>query len=1176
MSYSDKLDSSYYNFHYGWVPAKLENDSIIQDLQNQVENLTTKVENYESTIEVSPQTINIGYNIENTNITLGNGEPGTNTTVRTEFFNVGRYIYMHHNNDYSGPTDSGLVMNIQEDGTPMNVEAPGFTTNTVRVNEENGLLPTQIIAVTSALNTGLYQVKTHEDNVITIEDEPDEPFLKSSFNPEEANGIVHPVFVQVIRANSDGESEVAHGTFAPLEYNKYLYDTKKESELGSLEITDTLTLSSGENQVVFDFPSNSTTLTVEESIEDRTLTIPPTEEDDTFAFLAEPQEFTNKTITDKSNDVTARALFVNNGDGTVSTYTAAAPTTNQFLKATSTNAAEFVTVQLHAGNSIQLNNGKSSRDLGAGDITISVKLDEEQDPEDIEETLENPTTPTEPEFPGFDFDIPDIPSIPSIGGAVGAAAAVVGVAAGIFVTVGVAGALGAFGAVKTGEIRDLDDNKVVTFTNGDAEFENNVIVKKNFEVQGNAEFNNVIINGSLSTDGRYIYLNTKDSVNSAKSTGLIATRYPDATIYSLTDWVEGDGSVDPSCSCSTDTGLSEGDIIQVYSTDPSYTGSNTGYYEVQSLTSGPPHILRFKGTLNPKSEDYTKSNVETDNTNTLYGVRVQISGLEFGDDGVPRYISGNNTGTFIKEAVAYDTASPSFNETISNTMKVDSITSKSSGGTDPVMFPKGIAVGDIYEANEFSGIRLKADTFIEGNAQVVGDLAVSTIINTNNDDIFVTPGTGKSLIVSPGRELHVNTIATATGSNINVSHDMTLASTRILTADHVDVDTIGGRSGSSVAVHGDVVISGSAKASVLDTPAIFNTDGDHIILVPDMGKSVVVAAGRELNVNTIATATGGTINVSNNMTLASTQTLTTDRVDTNTIGVRSGSDLTLEDGVILGTCTQEESASKVLVIDDDNKIRYRDAAGFEGPKREFMEDFTGCFGMPGPTANVLYLSADKPWVMTLNNGTFAPEIKANIDFTSYSVSNEGMNGVVNLEWHPLGGTSIRSYCLSNAFTFGTYYYTTWVWEACVRPMYINNLWLDEQYFFAGLGHSLYSGSTNFFGANFYRACGFEYNKAVGSTWRCVVQDDENSITLYNSGITVSDTSAVKFRIVGTRSGSDCTLQFYINDTLVQTATATGIAVQHQLWGPRLVHGYKPNNPIYGAAIVYDYVKVSLY
>jgi hypothetical protein len=71
----------------------------------------------------------------------------------------------------------------------------GFTSSTIHVDTSTGLSAGQIIAVQSVLNTGLYQVQSHNLNVITININsiPDEPFLKSSMNIETANGNVMPV-----------------------------------------------------------------------------------------------------------------------------------------------------------------------------------------------------------------------------------------------------------------------------------------------------------------------------------------------------------------------------------------------------------------------------------------------------------------------------------------------------------------------------------------------------------------------------------------------------------------------------------------------------------------------------------------------------------------------------------------------------------------------------------------------------------------------------------------------------------------------------------------------------------------------------------------------------------------------------------------------------------------------
>jgi hypothetical protein len=52
---------------------------------------------------------------------------------------------------------------------------------------------------------------------------------------------------------------------------------------------------------------------------------------------------TNKTLTDPSNNLIARALFVGSGVSSVSTYAAAAPTVGQVLTATSASTATWQT-----------------------------------------------------------------------------------------------------------------------------------------------------------------------------------------------------------------------------------------------------------------------------------------------------------------------------------------------------------------------------------------------------------------------------------------------------------------------------------------------------------------------------------------------------------------------------------------------------------------------------------------------------------------------------------------------------------------------------------------------------------------------------------------------------------------------------------------------------------------
>lgn len=747
LGYKSTVTEGFYHKAFGWISPYTPT---VQDITE----VEQRIENYENTISVTEETVHVGYNDENTNVILGNGEPNSTTTIKSEHLNVGRYIYLNSKNDYSGETDSGLVMNIHEADEKKSIT--GFTSDTIEVDEENGLIAGQIIAVQSALNTGLYQVKTHVDGVITIETSPEEPFLKSSLNPESANGNVCPVFVQLIRANSGGESEYAHGDVAPLEYHGYLYDEREESTLGDLEITEAVTFSSGENQLVFNTgeilpsPSKETVITVDEGEEDRTLTVPSTASDDTFAFLDEAQTMKNKTMTDKTNNVLARGLFVNNGDANVSTYSASAPTTNQFLKAGSSSTASWTDVKLSAGNSIELNGSKSEANLGTGTVSISVKFDEEQDETERDETLENPTPSTQGEFPGVPspgLGLPGIPGLPGITAAV--AAAVAGVLAAGAVAAGAVAA----GEVRTDKIKNTENDDVATINNdGDVTFHNDVTIEGDLTVLGTTTS---VSSNNISLDSRYMYLNSTDNVNSPKSTGLITTNYPGATEYTLDNFVAGSGGTPAQCDITPDTGLSAGDFIQVWSTDPGYTGSNKGIYEVLTCGSG---VLQVKGFGTTTIENYTRNDFETDAVNSLSGIRIVLNGIEFNDSGFPRFLWGNNTGTMTREFLAYHNSNVEFLTTTTDVLAVDTI--------------QGVTGGIIHVSDT-----LDCDTSIKVNSIVPhsGDVIVMGSTGSHTVTVFCPLETED--YVQVGTNLYASNIHEKPGvTGINLQDDVYLKS----------------------------------------------------------------------------------------------------------------------------------------------------------------------------------------------------------------------------------------------------------------------------------------------------------------------------------------------------------------------------------------------------------------
>ena len=80
------------------------------------------------------------------------------------------------------------------------------------------------------------------------------------------------------------------------------------------------------------------------------------------------QTLTNKTITDNTNNVNSRALFVNSGAGTVSTYAAAVPSSGQVLTATGATTATWQNTGDVTLNGVQTLTNKTITD-NTNDVT---------------------------------------------------------------------------------------------------------------------------------------------------------------------------------------------------------------------------------------------------------------------------------------------------------------------------------------------------------------------------------------------------------------------------------------------------------------------------------------------------------------------------------------------------------------------------------------------------------------------------------------------------------------------------------------------------------------------------------------------------------------------------------------------------------------------------------------
>ena len=547
-------------------------------------------------------------------VTVGGEESGSgsNTVVKTENFAVGRYIYMNSQNEYSDTNmDSGLVMNIQESpDISMNVTGSGFTSSTtVEVDLTTGLLPNQWLAVKGThKNDGLYQVVTHLAGVITINSSP-EDFCKDSFMVEDAIGTCRAVKIAVLRANSEDNDtiEMARGSFSSsMNFHKMLYDGKAEGELGNIKLTDATNQILLNGHTTINAPGNT----------NRTHTIDDTASDK-FTFNDATQILKNKTITDSSNNVSARGMIFNSGSATLNSYSSIEPTTGQFLQASGSSIVGTTLFTVSAGS------GLTTDATGGGSTNTNVVISKATDQDDQNETT---TTNGDPNLPNDPVNTSA--DVPGIDVPVNVTAAFAGVAEAFAMIAG------AGGFVSTGP----------------SEFKDDVTIEGDLTVLGAVTS---VSSSNVSLDGPYMYLNSNMSSTTPVRTGIIASRVAGATVYNLSNFVAGDGSTDPQCDIDVST-LAVGDIIEIYSNTPN---DNCGLFEVLTCSAG---TLTVRGPHTTNLERFTKTNFVTDAT-SLTAVKITLTGVEFAStDGAPKLISGNNTSSLTKNNISYDTSSPTY------------------------------------------------------------------------------------------------------------------------------------------------------------------------------------------------------------------------------------------------------------------------------------------------------------------------------------------------------------------------------------------------------------------------------------------------------------------------------------------------------------------------------------
>jgi len=646
----------YFSKRTGWNSPDFGNNQKIDKIENA---LSEVVNNF----DVNENHITIG----------GTGATGSSLLITSENLSIGRYIYMNSLNEYADTDmDSGLIFNIETSpNLSFNVDGYGFTGTKVHVDVAVGLLPTQFLAVQSELNTGIYEVVTHIGNEITINSDPQEPFCKSEFNDESANGTVRAIKVSVIRGTSDADDtiEEAKGQFAPLSYHKMLYDSKASGQLGNIELTDE------SDQVKL----SKTTISAE-GVTERTHSIKDTA-DDEFTMNQATQTLKNKTMTDNTNNVISRGLWVGSGSGSVSTYSATAPTSGQVLMANGAGSASFQNLfTVSAGTNITI-----SPSTGGGATNTSITISGADSPENKDtttETLEVTGPPGAPGVPGIG-GLPGLPGITTIvavaggmvagGGFVGGGAVIIpgttpggkdgvsGATGGLYVDK-IYGYTGASGPDFPQGLRSKDIwyNNAYEYTPG-----HKMIHHNDVQVLGNCYLDgNVAINGTLTTVNseqintrdRYIFMNNGYSPASAQPGGIISNILPidptilltgnfDAGIYTFSDSTVGTTGA---------TGLSENDIIIVGGSQ-----INDGLYCVKGHTG---NILTVKGQLSYLSEPFIQRKFNDEGvTGTVYAKKVNISGFEFmaNQQGM-NFVRGNNTASVSRDSIAYDGSSPSF------------------------------------------------------------------------------------------------------------------------------------------------------------------------------------------------------------------------------------------------------------------------------------------------------------------------------------------------------------------------------------------------------------------------------------------------------------------------------------------------------------------------------------
>lgn len=310
-----------------WVTDKPSADPVIQELTDELTTIT-------NVINASSTKVEIGYNVTNETVIIGNGNPNTKTIIDTQNFEVGRWIYMNsHGADITDTSyyGSGLFMRLDRIQDDIVVAHPkstgaGFVSSKsspaaaayVETDISTGILPFQFVSVkNSSYNDGIFECLLHSGGILQIFGnnaiaQPQQGFSGTDFIDEAANTAVQIIPVRIsalyakgVSSNSGDTIQCATGTFSnSFKENPVLYDSKSsDSTLAKL------ILSPATNQLQFNSGADNTIISATApSAGSITETIPDTGNNDTFVFQNFAQELKNKTLEDTTT------FFVNSSD----------------------------------------------------------------------------------------------------------------------------------------------------------------------------------------------------------------------------------------------------------------------------------------------------------------------------------------------------------------------------------------------------------------------------------------------------------------------------------------------------------------------------------------------------------------------------------------------------------------------------------------------------------------------------------------------------------------------------------------------------------------------------------------------------------------------------------------------------------------------------------------------